>query len=85
MTKMTKNAMKELLKEENYVDALALVVNKVMKFKTFKGQDAERERIYDKLMNWAIEFNNEADEDDENDYEENVLRIDSAIWYAIDY
>ena len=83
MIKMTKNVMKELLKEENYIDALALVANKVMKFKTFDGQDAERERIYNKLMNWAIEFNNEADEDDENDYEENVLRIDTAIWCAI--
>ena len=84
MTKMTKNVMKELLKEENYMDALALVANKVMKFKTFEGQDAERERIYNKLMNWAYEFNNEADEDDYNDYEENVLRIDTAIWCAID-
>ena len=85
MTKMTKNAMRELLKEENFVDALALVVNKVMKFKTFEGQDAERERIYDKLMEWAPEFNAEADEDDENDYEETVLRIDTAIWFAIDF
>lgn len=81
---MTKNVMRELLKEENYMDALALVANKVAKFKTFEGQDAERARIYDKLMNWASEFNNEANEDDENDYEENVLRIDSAIWCAID-
>ena len=84
MIKMTKNVMRELLKEENYIDALALIVNKVAKFKTFEGQDAERERIFNKLMNWAIEFNAEADEDDENDYEENVLRIDTAIWCAID-
>lgn len=84
MIKMTKNVMRELLKEENYMDALALVTNKVAKFKTFEGQDAERERIYNKLMNWAYEFNAEADEDDYNDYEENVLRIDSAIWCAID-
>ena len=41
MIKMTKNVMRELLKEENYIDALALVVNKVAKFKTFEGQDAE--------------------------------------------
>ena len=63
MIKMTKNVMRELLKEENYIDALALVVNKVAKFKTFEGQDAERERIYNKLMGWASEFNDEADED----------------------
>ena len=48
------------------------------------GQDAERERIFNKLMGWASEFNDEADENDENDYEENVLRIDTAIWCAID-
>jgi len=35
-------------------------------------------------MGWASEFNDEADEDDYNDYEENVLRIDTAIWFAID-
>ena len=78
---MTKNNMRELLKDDNYNEALAFVAQRVMKFKTFDGQEAERDRIFNKLINWAYEFGYD---DYENDYEGNVMRIDSAIWAAID-
>lgn len=78
--KMTKNNVRELLKDDNYNEALAFAAQRVMKFKTEIGQDAERERIYDKWIEWAYEF----EEDDfENDYSTNVMRIDSALFAAI--
>lgn len=78
--KMTKNNVRELLKDKNYNEALAFAAQRVMKFKTEIGQDAERERIYYKWIEWAYEF----EEDDfENDYSTNVMRIDSALFAAI--
>ena len=85
--KMTKGNMRELLKDDNYLEALAFVANRIMKFKTYDGQMNEKERIYDKLIEWAYEFEEEEEEADTydfNEYSTTVMRIDSAMMIAIE-
>lgn len=73
---------KKHLKEENYIEALSIVCQKVMKFKTPEGQDKENERIYSHLMDMAERYDGE---DEEQDYFDNVERIWSAVACAIEW
>ena len=73
---------KKHLKEENYIEALGIVCERVMKFKTYEGQMNENDRIYEKLIEMADRYDGE---DEEQDYYENVERIWSAVYCAIDH
>ena len=80
--------MKELrlskrhLKEENYMEALSIACQRVAKFKTAEGQDRENERIYNHLIELAERYQ---DNEEEEDYFENVERIYSAVFCAIEW
>ena len=80
MKKLTKNLAKELLKDNNYMEALAYFAERYSKFKTEEAADAKREEDYDKLINWAYDFE---EEDFDNDHSGNALAIDSAMYIAI--
>ena len=80
MKKLTKNLAKELLKDNNYMEALAYFAERYSKFKTEEEKKKKREEDYDKLINWAYDFE---EEDFDNDYSGNALAIDSAMYIAI--
>lgn len=71
---------KKHLKEENYIKALGIVCERVMKFKTDECQEKENDRIYEKLTEMADRYDGE---DEKQDYYENVERIWSAVYCAI--
>lgn len=81
MKKMTRNLMKELLKDDNYNEALAFFANRIAKCKTYGEANRKREADYNKVIEWAYDFE---DEDGENDFSNNVLRIDSAMFCIIE-
>ena len=62
-------------------EALLFNVERVMKFKTYEGQMNENDRIYEKLTEMADRYDGE---DEEQDYYQNVERIWSAVYCAID-
>ena len=47
MKKLTKNLAKELLKDNNYMEALAYFAERYSKFKTEEAADAKREEDFD--------------------------------------
>ena len=78
---MTRNLMKELLKDDNYNEALAFFANRIAKCRTYEEANKKREADYSKAIEWAYDFE---DEDEENDFSSNVLRIDSAMFCIIE-
>ena len=79
MKKLTKNFAKEILSDNNYIDGLAYVAERVARYKTYAGRISELDRLQEKLLSYAEEF-----EDGESDYIDNVYAISSGIWCAID-
>lgn len=80
MKRLTKNFAKELLKDDNYIEALAYFAERYSKCETGEKAMDYREKDFEKLIDWADEFN---DDDEFNDYTDNVYRIDSAMFTAI--
>lgn len=78
---MTKKIARYLLADENYNEGLAFVAKAVMKFDNFDDMDNRRCEIYDELIELAYELEDEGYEDD---FSSNLLRIDTAIYTAID-
>ena len=74
MKRLTKNFAKELLKDDNYIEALAYFAERYSKCETGEKAMNYREKDFEKLIEWADEF---------NDYTDNVYRIDSAMFTAI--
>ena len=76
MKRLTKALTMELLKDENYIDALAYVADLVSQCKTESGQKNALEKVYEKMSTWAYEG-----EDDEST---NLERIYSGVYMAIE-
>lgn len=84
MKKMTKNLVKELLKDDNHLEGLSYFCNRIAKFKTYEEALRQKNKDWNKMIEWAYEFETEADEEDYNDYSGNALRIDTGIYCVID-
>lgn len=80
MKRLTKNLAKELLKEDNYMDALAYFAERYSRFETRDEAQNYREKDFERLIDWAEDFN---DYDEDDCYTDNVYRIDSAMYIAI--
>jgi len=91
MKKMTKKLMRELLKEDNYIEALAFEANRVAKYSTYTAAKNQLEKDYKKMIDWAYEFEDEdfannCDDDDMEytDYSAIVGRIYTGVYFAIE-
>lgn len=78
MKRLTQKYAKELLKEANYMDALAYFMSRIARFETYEQREKEREYLWNKMFPWTHDW------DDEEDYSTNLLRIDSALYIAIE-
>ena len=72
--RLTKNQIRRLLKEENYIEALAIFANKILKYKTTEGQENELNRIDSKLWQAA----------EDGEQQDQALRIYTALIMGIE-
>ena len=82
MKRMTKKYMKELLKNDNHLEALAYFCNRIAKCKTYNEALRKREDDWEKVIKWCREF--EEDWYCEEDYSDNFLRVDTGIYCVIE-
>lgn len=72
--RLTKNQIRRLLKEENYMEALAVFANKILQYKTMEGQENELNRLDGKMWDAA----------QDGEEQEQALRIYTALMMGIE-
>lgn len=81
MKRMTKNLMRDLLKDDNYNECLAYMANRIATCKGYCSAMTKLEKDYDKIQDWVDDFE---DDDSWNDYSDNLERVYTAVFCIID-